>query len=177
MKDQSFYNRTALAVAGLTLTLGLLALAQPTAPVPAASSRVSYLNLTIEFNASTGAPQYVPANFSVPAGRVIVAITDLDAVASWPGCTCNVTGTVGGEEQVNSSPTPELPDSNVAHTFTVPALGINVLSPGGSVVTFTLDLTAPGSYAWLCEAPCGSDAYTGFPMGTPGYMDGTMTVL
>ena len=177
MNDQSFYNRAALAVAGLTLTLGLLALAQPPAQAPALSARVSYLNLTIEFNASTGAPQYVPANFSVPSGRVIVTITDLDAVASWPGCTCNVTGTVGGGERVNQTATSQVPDSNVAHTFTVPALAINVLSPGGSVVSFTLDLTAPGSYAWLCEAPCGSDAYSGFPMGTPGYMTGTMTVL
>ncbi len=136
---------------------------------------VSYVNLTVVINATNGAPQYVPANFSVPAGRVAITIADQDDAVSWAQCGCNVSGTVGGVEWLNGTPYHVMPTSNVAHTFTIGALGLNVLSPGGQTVFFEADFPA-GTYTWTCLAPCGSDGYTGFPMGTPGWMEGTITV-
>ncbi len=144
---------------------------------PAAAAAPAYLNLTIFINPENGMPQYSPANFTVPTGRVVVTITDTDSVMNWSGCLCHVRGTVNGVEYLNNTPYAILPSTNVAHTFSIPTLGLNVLSPGQSTVTFTLDLTNPGEFTWFCMAPCGSNGYTGAPMGTPGYMTGTMTVV
>lgn len=144
---------------------------------PAGQARVAdYVNLTIEINATTGAPQYVPANFSVSAGLVAITIHDEDSPMEWSACACNVTGTVGNVEWFNGTPQAVVPDTNVAHTFSIPELALNVLSPGGSTVFFEAILPA-GTFTWYCMAPCGSDGYTGFPMGTPGYMEGTITVV
>ena len=136
---------------------------------------VSYVNLTVQINATNGAPQFVPANFSVPAGLVAITIADQDDAVSWDQCGCNVSGTVGGVEWLNGTPYRAISTSNVAHTFTIGALGLNVLSPGGQTVFFEVDFPA-GTYTWTCLAPCGSDGYSGFPMGTLGWMEGTVTV-
>ncbi|EQD62823.1 hypothetical protein B1A_09406, partial [mine drainage metagenome] len=136
----------------------------------------AHLYLAIVINPENGMPQYTPANFTVPTGLVVVTINDTDSPMNWSGCLCRVQGTVHGVEYLNQTPYALFPSTNVAHTFTVPALGLNVPSPGQSVVTFTLDLLNPGEFTWFCMAPCGSHGATGAPMGTPGYMTGTMTV-
>lgn len=181
MNDSDWFGTVALVAAVLVVLVGGAALAaQGSAPASTSSAStptVSYLNLTIAINATSGMPQYLPANFSVPRGEVKVTIVDQDLVASWPGCPCQVTGTVGNTESVNgSAPVSSVPNQTVAHTFSVPQLGINVYSPGQSTITFTLDLSASGQFAWYCEDPCGADGLTGAPMGEPGYMSGTMTV-
>ena len=139
---------------------------------------VNYVNLTININASNGWPQYSPANFSVPAGQDIFTIVDNDQPMNWTGCPCPVRGTVGNVEEINGTPVKVVPSANVAHGFAVPALGLSVWSPGGSTVQFTADLLNPGNFSWMCEVPCGAGAnpYATPPMGTPGYMMGTMTV-
>ncbi len=157
------------------------------------TSTVSFLNLSVVINdtysqayGGSGFPQYVinstsgsgsGTNFTLPEGMVIVTITDHDAVNKFDQCVCNVKGTVGGTETLNGTPISSVSPSNVAHTFDVPQLGINVLSPGQSVVSFELDLNHVGSFRWECLVPCGSgpEGY-GFPMFTPGFMEGTMTV-
>lgn len=178
MRDQAFNNMVALGVAGIAIVASILVMAPiaPTGAAPTSPSGVNYLNLSIVVNTTYDVPQYVPANFSLPQGKVVVTITDQDSAAAWAGCACNVSGTVGGTEKLNRSNLSELSWTNVAHTFTVPSLGINVLSPGQSTVTFELDLTETGAFPWWCFAPCGSDGYTGFPMGAPGFMTGTMVV-
>ena len=135
-----------------------------------------YLNLTVAINATTGAPQYVPANFTIPAGLVAVTIHDTDSPMNWSSCLCAVTGTVGGVAWWNGTPWHTVPSSNVAHTFSIPSLHLNVLSPGGGSTVFFQAVFPAGTYTWYCMAPCGSNQYTGFPMGTPGYMEGTVTV-
>lgn len=182
MKDQEFYNLVAAGLAfGVVMVFLLTAVvgvqansAQPAAPT---SSGPAHMYLTIQINPADGMPQYSPANFTVPQGTVIFTIADFDDVVNWSACTCTVGGTVGGTELINGTSVSQVPTSNAAHTFTVPALGVNVVSPGGgSTVTFTLDLTQAGAFVWICNAPCGSDGYQGTPMGTAGYMSGTMTV-
>jgi hypothetical protein len=140
------------------------------------SSAPSNMYLTIQINPATGMPQYSPANFTVPAGTVDFTIVDYDLPIAWSGCACNVTGTVTGGESINGSATvTNVPWTNAAHTFTIPSIGENVVSPGLSTITFALDLTA-GTYTWWCMAPCYTSGNSGPPMGMPGYMTGTITV-
>ncbi len=176
------FPRKVVAILAVGLVLTTLAISYElgaqsagTSPTASPGSVVDYVNLTVEINATNGAPQYVPANFTVHPGLVAITITDHDDVADWPGCSCNVTGTVGGVEWLNGTAYRTMPSSNVAHTFTIASLGLNVLSPGGQTVFFEADLPA-GTYTWVCMAPCGANGYTGFPMGTPGWMQGTLTV-
>lgn len=180
MRDSEWFGTVALVAAVLVVVVGGMAIAEQGSGSSGASPAVtvSYLNLTIVLNPVNGMPQYTPANFSVPHGEVFVKIVDEDVPASWPGCSCNVSGTQGNVESVNgSAPTSQVSWTDVAHTFSVPSLGINVLSPAQSTVTFTLWLNQTGAFNWMCEDPCGEDGYTGAPMGVPGYMAGTMTVL
>lgn len=184
MRDQEYYDLAAagLAIAvvvGSLIGLGLLPSggrgASPV-PAPSGSGGTAYMYLTVQINPQNGMPQYSPANFTIPTGEVRFEIIDYDAPATWTGCTCQVTGTVGGTEEVNGTSYAVVPDQNVAHTFSIPALGLNVLSPGRSTVTFTWNVTQGGSFTWYCESPCGSNGSTGAPMGVPGYMSGTVDV-
>lgn len=137
-----------------------------------------YENLTINLNSSNGWPYFTPANFTIPTGLTVFTIIDNDMPMEWSACLCEVHGTVRGIETINGTNVSGVSASNVAHSFVVPNLGIAVYSPGQSVVRFTVDITNPGTFIWLCTAPCGagSDPYSTPPMGTPGYMTGTMTV-
>ncbi len=142
--------------------------------------------------------------FAVPANtKVNITILGYD------GCTPlrnpvwgQVTGTIGGVEYVNGTPVSELNSwsgCNVQHTFTMPALGINVpiaspttlnqnnnlcgTSPCTSgpheVVTFSfMTPKVGGTFRWQCIIPCGLGYLdgNGGPMGTPGYMSGQMEV-
>ena len=180
MNDRAYFNTVAaLAVLAVLVAggVGLVASGSPAAAPTPAAAHPYYLNLSIAINATNGWPQYSPANFTVPKGEIVVTIVDHDMPMSWSGCGCVVAGTVGNREYVNGSATGQVPSGNVAHTFTVPALHINVLSPAQSTVTFTLWLNQTGQFPWMCLDPCGSNGYTGAPMGVPGYMTGTMTVF
>jgi hypothetical protein len=112
-----------------------------------------------------------------------------------------VTGTIGGTMTLNGQVT-SLIDSNVgngvAHTFTMPSLGINVpfygnpptaknlctsapcsSSSAHNTITFSFMTPGPGQYPWQCNIPCGLGFLygTGGPMQTIGYMDGFMKVI
>jgi hypothetical protein len=146
--------------------------------------------------------------FKVPAGSMIHA-----TIYGFDGCTPlrnpfwgKITGTVGDVEYVNGKPVSVLNSwgsCSVAHTFSIPSIGLNVpvaspttlkendnlcgASPctpsGGSphtVVTFSFrSPTTPGDYFWQCRIPCGLGFLYGFagPMQTIGYMTGEMEVV
>ncbi len=181
MREQGFYNSVAATAVVLVLALGVagsvLGPSYSAAGQPPA--KASWVNLTVTIDPVTGWPRFSPANFTLPVGVVTVTIVDNDSAMAWTQCACRVMGTVGGVERVNGTPVWILPSTNVAHTFTVPALGVNVLSPGQSAVSFSVDLTKAGTFLWFCEAPCGggSDPYTTPPMGVAGFMSGTITVV
>ena len=74
--------------------------------------------------------------------------------------------------------------TSVSHTFTVPALNLNVPIPGRAaagkryaIVTFLVRTGNAGIYAWRCFAPCGDgpDGQAG-PMADDSYMRGTLIV-
>ncbi len=99
-----------------------------------------------------------------------------------------VSGTVGGSETVNGTSTTHVVNAQLAHTFTVPGLGLNIAIPVAAtpkkgqplepvVVTATFHLGKAGSYTWQCYAPCGTGANgEQGPMMTPGYMTGEVVV-
>jgi hypothetical protein len=142
--------------------------------------------------------------FKVPANtQVNMTIYEYD------GCTPlrnpvwgEVMGTMGGVAYNDGKPYSLLnsyAECTVAHTFTMPALGISVplaspttyaansnlcsTSPCTSgpheVVTFSFRTPAvSGTFRWQCIIPCGLGYLdgNGGPMATPGYMSGQMEV-
>jgi len=78
-------------------------------------------------------PVYSPAYWTAKAGDIVVlTITSNDdgTAPLLPGSPyATVQGTVDGTELVNGKATTSLPVDQVAHTFTVPALGINLAIP------------------------------------------------
>ena len=112
-----------------------------------------------------------------------------------------VTGVIGDDYVLNGKPV-RLLDSNsgngVAHTFSVPALGINVplwgvpssaknicahapcsFSSVHNVITFSFRTPGPGQYHWQCLIPCGAGFLdgNGGPMQSIGYMGGFLKVV
>ncbi len=111
-----------------------------------------------------------------------------------------VTGTYGNVALLNGKPFRVI-NSNagngVAHTFSMPSIGINVPLYGNSsnanlcgaapcttsspykVVKFSFTSPGPGDYRWQCFVPCGLGFLygNGGPMSTLGYMGGFMKVV
>jgi plastocyanin len=192
-----------MAVGGSAALMGLLLSAASgcganaaSAATPASSSApagasgsVVHQNLTIitgRMLHKPGWPEYQPTSWSVKAGETVVLTIKSydDGTAPLPNNSpyASVQGTVGGSELVGGHAIRSLPANLVAHTFTVPSLGINLVIPaaakGGTVtVQATIHFTRAGTYVWRCEAPCGTgpSGWDG-PMVTPGFMQGTLTV-
>jgi hypothetical protein len=112
-----------------------------------------------------------------------------------------VTGTIGDSMTVNGQ-TKTLINSNagngVAHTFSIPTLGINVplygvngsasnfcnaapctLASAHNVIKFSFMTPGVGQYPWQCFVPCGLGYLygNGGPMSTVGYMGGFLKVV
>lgn len=63
--------------------------------------------------------------------------------------------------------------ADIAHTFTIPSLGINIPVPLSSTVTTFIKIDKAGTYTWFCETVCGSGPDgLGGAMSTPGWMTG-----
>lgn len=190
----------AIALVGVTLVVGWFGFAMmydvgvgnPSAPAattpstnPSSSGPVS-MYLTI-VTTPGGMDQYLPANFSVPANTQInFQVMNYDnGVNNVSSSISQVIGTLDGTETVSGgvpgAPTgalSSLPAGDISHTFSIlkgqvlnvvmpPALGPN--QP--TVITFSVVFTTPGSYTWLCQAPCDINS-----MAAPGFMSGTITV-
>ncbi len=148
--------------------------------------------------------------FKVPAGATVHV-----TVLGYDGCTPprnvffgQVTGTIGNYETVDGRKVTALngwQNCSIAHTFSIPSVGLNV--PMGSpatvaannnlcatapcqpvedgkpvphtTMTFSFKApTTPGNYMWQCRIPCGGGFIDGFggPMQTIGWMTGNMEV-
>lgn len=91
----------------------------------------------------------------------------------------NSTQTSSGINVAGGSTVSSIPDTNIAHTFTVFSgsnVVLNIPVPPSSIVHATFTLNS-GTYTWQCEAACGSGAsgWSG-AMSTPGWMTGTLQV-
>ena len=143
--------------------------------------------LTIE-TANTGKPdwpKYVPGNLTVPANTSItlkIVSYDNGAAPLLTGMT-QYANVQGGTETVDGASVTSVPNANVSHTFTVPALGINAVIPAvpsgqtTTTVVFTFKVSKKGTYVWHCYAPCGNGS-TGMEgaMATMGWMEGSFVV-
>lgn len=187
------FGGLAVFVAGITLLFvsptALVAQA-PLAPVPHKVTYVregAHVRLTITprtqgaFTVDTFAPSYI----ALPAHRrVTLTIVSFSTVVSPPAAYYGkVQGTIGGVETVDGRLVSNVNVDSIAHTLTVPALGLNVPIPVATQghparveVTFTTPAT--GTYEWLCMCPCGlGQAEWGYPMWQAGMMRGEIAVL
>lgn len=176
----------AFSACGKMPSAGPLAVAAPVVKLP------THIKLTIAAQkpgSSIDGPAYTPnTNLTFPA-HSLVTIT---IVNNDPGDTSlpagspfnTVQGVVGGVAFVDGKAYKSLALDKVAHTFSVPILGISVPIPGDIPaghkdisVSFTIKTGAAGLYYWQCMDPCGSGS-TGWggPMTTSGYMKGALTV-
>jgi hypothetical protein len=184
-------------VSGVFLSVGVLALlltgcgTQPTAkPAPRPQpERHIQANLNIIVNQpgyQQDWPAYAPNKLVVPANS-LVTITlhdyDLGLDSPMPKGTpfATVQGTIGGVAYRNGQPYTALAPEQIAHTFTIPQLHINVPLPGfgkeSDTISFTFRISKAGTYTFQCFDPCGT-GNSGFegPMATKGYMVGTLSV-
>ena len=133
-------------------------------------------------------PMYTHPFWSVHVGdTVVVRITSYDTgPAPLTGSQVmydRVEGTIGGVETVDGAPVRNVPNDEVAHTFTVPGIGLNLPIPAaasGRTVTVVARFVArrAGNFVWQCYAPCGSGpTMMGGPMATMGWMEGKVQVL
>lgn len=138
------------------------------------------------------------ANISLPANRlirmVIVNYDDGPADLAGPqyaqvsGTQNNVVTQVSND-LMNSSQgasgiqikgvntTSAVAPNDIAHTFTVPQLGLNIPIMPSSTVTAYFTINQTGTFLWFCETMCGSgpNGDQG-AMSTPGWMTGSVSV-
>ncbi len=136
-------------------------------------------------------PAYIATSpTAVPANSVVtVTIRNFDlGDDSLPAGSpmLRVRGTTDGAATMDGKAYASLDAQHIAHTFTIPQLGLNVPISGDAAgdadnVTVTFSFRTPqkpGTYTFQCYIPCGTGA-NGFagPMAQPGYMQGTLTVV
>jgi len=130
------------------------------------------------------------AKISLPADRliklVIINYDDGNASLEMPNDnvvsgTTNGTIFVASNSNINSSEAASgisvkggetlssVPLSDVAHTFTVPGLDLNIPLPTSSTVVAYFTVAKGGTYQWFCETSCGDAA-----MSTVGWMTGSL---
>jgi len=117
-------------------------------------------------NATLTSPQYANVQGTVN-GTITYANND----------NVNSTQGAGGIMVNGGSTVTKLPLDDIAHTFTIPSLGINIPVPVSSTVTAFIRIDKAGTYTWFCESTCGSGV-TGLEgaMETPGWMTGNVVV-
>lgn len=158
-----------------------------------AAAPTSHVNLTIvpqKPGSTVDGPAYMPSTaLTLPANSVVtVTIVNTDhgddaLPANSP--FSKVSGVLGGHATVDGVPYSALALDKIAHTFTVPGLGVSVPIPGdvpagksGITVTFSFKTGAAGTFMWQCMDPCGADPNGwGGPMAMKGYMMGSITVV
>lgn len=201
------------AAAALIAWFFTWALTFPATAAAASSGRVVDLRLqtvgTIGFGphpswvsylVKTGGKWVHTTDFRLPAHSTVhVTVLEYDSQGplrneQW-GQPAGTTEYVDGKRLTVSNPNG---GSGPAHTFTVPALGINVPLVGPpakdnknlcsaapcapssphTTITFTFHTGAPGNYHWQCFVPCGLSFLdgNGGPMQTLGYMGGFLEV-
>ena len=132
-------------------------------------------------------PQFTNPDWTVHVNeRVTVKIVNFDdGTAPLMGAQMmydRVVGAQMGHEVVAGHALSSIPDTNVAHTFTVVGLGFNMPIPaaptGKSVIVMaTFVPTKTGTFTWQCYAPCGAGTNgMGGAMSSMKWMEGKIKV-
>ncbi len=103
-------------------------------------------------------------------GNQISIVNNTNVNSTYNGQNINVTG---------GSKVSQVPNSEISHTFTIlsgATTVVNVPITTSSIIQTSFTLSS-GTYAWQCEAACGSGS-SGWQgaMDTPGWMAGTVYV-
>ena len=143
------------------------------------------------FTGKAGWPAMFPADIHVKAGAtVVITIKEYDDMVTPVASLSPYLKVMGGTESVNGKPVTSVGNNEIAHTFTIPSLGINVPLPiasmggpmgsmgGPTTVRFTFRApAAAGTYLWLCVTPCGTGPYgIAGAMHTDDWMRGHLIV-
>lgn len=91
----------------------------------------------------------------------------------------NVNSTQGASGMVlrGGQTVTSVPADQIAHTFTIPSLNINIPVPVSSTVVAYIRIHSAGSFHWFCETACGAGpAGLLGAMDTPGWMTGNLEV-
>jgi heme/copper-type cytochrome/quinol oxidase subunit 2 len=133
------------------------------------------------------------ANISLPVNTTIEltilaydtpTANSTDAMGVVNGTTVNGMYMINGSmASMSSMPTQwgqtikSVPGAMLAHTFSIPQLGVNVPVVGGNTEIAYLYFTKAGSFTWICLTPCGfgPNGAQG-AMSTMGWMSGTVTI-
>ena len=141
--------------------------------------------ITGKMDGKKGWPEFASAYWSVPANSKVELIIHSydDGGAPVTGPNLTVKGTIGGVEYVDGKQVKGFGKNDVAHTITIPQLGLNIPIPPRSekekfvTVVAYFNVSKPGTYNWQCMAQCGSGASGwGGAMSTGGWMKGSLNV-
>jgi hypothetical protein len=128
-------------------------------------------------------PAMAPSDLTFGKGdTVVLTIKEYDDAPTALPAGSPYGKVAGGTMTVDGVAGTDVSNANIAHTFTIAALGINVpltKAPEGGVSTtvFTFTVDKAGTYTWSCMTPCGggADGMTG-SMATKGWMKGNVIV-
>jgi FtsP/CotA-like multicopper oxidase with cupredoxin domain len=128
-------------------------------------------------------PAMAPSDLKFAKGdNVVLTIKEYDDAPTALPDGSPYNAVAGGTMTVDGVATTTVANTDIAHTFSIPELNINVplsKAPEGkfstTVFTFTADKT--GAFTWHCFTPCGGDPKgMGGSMATKGWMQGNVTV-
>ena len=129
-----------------------------------ASKKIVVTIVNYDDGPATTASAYAPVTGTTNSQMTIVNETNVNSTQGSNGIVLNGT-----------APVSSVPDTNIAHTFTILSGASTVLNlpvTPSSVIQASFTLNS-GSYTWQCEAACGSgnSGWRG-AMSTPGWMTG-----
>ncbi len=137
-------------------------------------------------------PAYMPSTFTLPADTTVtITITNFDSATPLPdnaaqyGKAAGIDGNsfsiapldpTNPNAKVAATKASQVDPANIAHTFTIATLNLNVPIAATSTETFSFHTPAAGTYDWRCMDPCGIGPIGwGGAMSTDGYMQGHVT--
>lgn len=128
-------------------------------------------------------PAMAPSDLTFAKGdNVVLTIKEYDDAPTALPAGSPYNTVAGGTMTVNGAAATTVSNTDIAHTFSIPALGINVplaKAPEGGVSTtvFTFKVDKSGTFTWRCFTPCGGDPKgMGGSMATKDWMQGNVIV-
>ncbi len=139
-------------------------------------------------------PAYMPSVFSLPGNTTVtVTVTNFDDATALPANSAQFAKASGIDKNsfllapmdprnpnayVVAKPTSQLELSNIAHTFTIGQINLNVPIAPESTTTFTFHTPTSCNCMWRCMDPCGiGPVGWGGAMSTEGYMMGKVSFI
>ena len=164
-----------------------------TSPSVAAKAKTVNIELVGKIDADTGPagtftgkehwPAMAPGDLKFAKGdNVVLTIKEYDDAPTALPAGSPYNAVAGGTETIDGTAATTVSNANIAHTFSIPELGINAplaKAPEGGATTmvFTFKVDKSGAYTWRCLTPCGGDPNgMGGAMATKSWMQGNMIV-